>query len=85
MPHSVEQEEPSDRIHVSLLGVDAVVVVQPPDDAADLIEQPGLAPQSGPDPHVCPCPVPYGGARAALHNPLPRQGLSRLADAPAAI
>ena len=45
MPLPVEQDKPSDPIDVSLLGVDAVVVVQPPDDAADLIEQPGLVPR----------------------------------------
>jgi hypothetical protein len=49
MPLPVEQDEPSDPIDVSPLGVDAVVVVvvQPPDDAAELIEQPGLAPRRG--------------------------------------
>ena len=39
MPLPVEQDEPSDPIDVSVLG-DAVV--QPPNDVADLIEQPGL-------------------------------------------
>ena len=76
------QDEPSDPIDVSLLGVDAVVVVHPPDDAADLIEQPGLAPRRGMSVHAV---FPYGGARAPLDNPLPRQGLSRLPETHAAI
>ena len=42
MPLPVEQDEPSDPIDVSVLG-DAVV--QPPNDVANLIEQPGLAPR----------------------------------------
>ncbi|MGH8594903.1 MAG: hypothetical protein ACREV3_13965 [Gammaproteobacteria bacterium] len=41
MPLPVEQDEPPDPIDIGVLGSDAVV--QPPDDVADLVEQPGLA------------------------------------------
>ena len=63
--------------------VDAVVVVQPPHDA-DLIEQPGLAPRRGRILMSVHAVFPYGGARAPLHNHLPRQGLSPLAEVAAA-
>jgi hypothetical protein len=79
------QDEPSDPIDVSLLGVDAVVVVQPPDDAADLIEQPGSAPRRGRILMSVHAVFPYGGACAPFYNPLRLQGLASLAAAPAAI
>ncbi len=74
-------DEPSDPIDVSLLSVDAVVVVRPPDDAADLIEQPGLAPCRGRILMSVHAVFPYGGARAPLYNPLRLQGLASLAAA----
>jgi hypothetical protein len=83
MPRPMEQDVPSDPIDVGLLGADAVV--QPPDDAADLIEQPGLAASRAQilmSVHVV---FPYGGARAPLYNPLRLQGLPSLTHAPAAI
>lgn len=46
--------EPPDPIDVSLLGPDAEA--QPPNDVADLIEQPGLAPSRGGS-EACPCHV----------------------------
>ena len=83
MPLPVEQDEPSDPIDVGQLGADAVV--QPPDDAADLIEQPGLAPRRGRILMSVHAVFPYGGTRAPLYNPLRLQGLASLAAAPAAI
>jgi hypothetical protein len=68
---------------VGLLGADAVV--QPPDDAADLIEQPGLAPSRRQILMSVHAVFPYGGARAPLYNPHRLQGLVGLAHAPAAI
>ena len=83
MPLPVEQDEPSDPIDVGLLGADAVV--QPPDDAADLIEQPGLAPSRGRDSSCLsmpcfltvgrapPCTIPFVfKALPALPTPPPR-------------
>jgi hypothetical protein len=84
MPLPVEQDERSDPIDLSQLGADAIV--QPPDDAADLIERPGLDRSRGPDADMSVYAVfPYGGARAPLYNPLRLQGLASLAAAPAAI
>jgi hypothetical protein len=59
--------------------------VQPPDDASDLIEQPGLAPSRLQILMSLDAVFPYGGARALLYNSLRLQGLTSLADAPAAI
>ena len=79
----MEQDKASDPIDVGLLGPDAVV--QPPDDAADLIEQPGLVPSRGQVLMSVHAVFPYGGARAPLYNPLRLQGLASLAAAPAVI
>jgi len=83
MPLPVDQDERSDPIDAGLLGADAVV--QPPDDAADLIEQPGLAPRRGRILMSVHAVFPYGGVRAPLYNPLRLQGLASLAAARAAI
>jgi hypothetical protein len=56
--------------------------VQPPDDAADLIEQPGLVPSRGQILMSVHSVFPYGGARLPLYNPHRLQGLASLADAP---
>jgi hypothetical protein len=79
----MEQDEPSGPIDVSVLGADAVV--QPPDDVANLIEQPGLAPRRCRILRSVHAVFPYGGVRAPLYNPLRLQGLASLAAAPAAI
>jgi len=59
-----------------------LAIVQPADDVAGLIEQPGLAPSRGrilmP---VHPCFLTLGLA-PLCYNPLHRQGLVSLADAP---
>jgi hypothetical protein len=75
-PLPVEQDEPSDPIDVSLLGTDAVM--QPPDDASDVIELSGFTPPRGRILMSVHAVFPYGGARARLHNPLPRQDLRTL-------
>ena len=55
-------DEPPDPIDVSLLGPDAEA--QPPNDVADLIEQPGLAPSRGWVLRPVHAVFPYGRARA---------------------
>jgi hypothetical protein len=82
MPLPVEHDEPSDPIDVSLLAVDAVVVVQPPDDAADLIEQHGLGPRRRRILMSVHAVFPYGGARAPLNIPLLGKALRALPKPP---
>jgi hypothetical protein len=55
-------------------GADAVV--QPPDDVAHLIEQPGLVPRRDRILMSVHAMLPYGGARTPLYNPLRLQALS---------
>jgi len=79
---SLEEEAP-DPVDVGLLGADAVV--QPADDVAHPIDQPGLAPSRGQIPRSVHPVFLYDGARAPLYNPLRHHGVASLAAAPAAI
>lgn len=56
--------------------------MQPPDDVADLIEQPGLAPSRGRILMPVHAVFPYGGARGPVYYPLHRQGLVSLCRCP---
>jgi hypothetical protein len=78
----MEQDEAPDPIDVSVLGADAVV--QPPDDVADLIDQPGLAPRRCRILISVHAVFPYGGAHAPCTTPFVFKAAS-LAAAPAAI
>jgi hypothetical protein len=80
MPLPVEQDKASDPIDVGLLGPDAVV--QPPDDVADLIEQPGLVPSRGQLLMSVHAVFPYGGARAPCTIPFVFKALPALPTPP---
>ncbi len=67
MPLPMEQDEAPDRIDVGLLGADAVV--QPPDDIANLIEQPGFPPNRGRILKSVHAVFPYGGTRPLVQSP----------------
>jgi hypothetical protein len=60
----------------------AHAVVQHPDDALDLIEQPRSAPRRRGSLMPVQAVFPYGGGRAPLYNPLRLEGLASLTPPP---